>query len=122
MPPFFSQSLAGLFHLCLFTTSALLFASLLCPPKGVRQEAIDLFIVDQSELPQDRDFNWTTSQLLHRKEFVNRVQDPNIIFFVHVIVVEEVSVFPGRDFIGDEWSGGSEMEPGILANRSRVTE
>ena len=41
----------------------------------------------------------------------------------NVISVEEVSILPTRrGIVGDERSGGTEMEPGVLADESRVAE
>src|SRR5207302_478974 len=42
---------------------------------------------------------------------------------LHVLIVEAASILPtGRGVVGNEWSGGTEMESRILANESRVTE
>ena len=51
------------------------------------------------------------------------MQDSDVIVFFHVVSVEEAAILPKRgDIVGNEWSGGTEMESRVLANESCFTK
>src|SRR5207244_3122889 len=91
---FSTQSRARLFQQLLLTTSALLFTSLLRPPEGGGQHAVNFLVVHEAELPQHGHLNGPSGQFLDRQELVHRLEDPDVILFFHVVLVTEV--FPTR--------------------------
>src|SRR5580700_2155310 len=121
MPPLPSQSPARLFGQFLLNNRSLFLTSLLLPPKGGGQEVINLFIVNQSEFLQDGHFDRAASQFLHWKELVYRLEDPDIIVFFHIVIVEESSVLPyGHSIIGHIRAGGTKTESRVLPDAPRV--
>jgi len=89
--------------------------SLLLPPKCDGQEVINLCVVNQSEFLQDGHFDWATSQLLHRKELVYCLEDPDIIVFFHIVIVEEASILPySHSIVGHKWAGGPKTQSRVL--------